>query len=1034
MEKILIVEDESIVALELKSRLTDLGYSICGIVASGNEAIRLTNEQKPNIILMDINIKGSLDGVETAEKIKGIYDIPIIFLTAFADSSTLERAKITQPYGYIIKPFEERELHTSIEIALYKHNMEKRLRDSERRLFITLKSISDAVIATDNDGKINYLNPAAESLTSFSNDEAIGKYVLDVFNINDEVIYQIADSAIKKLITDGYTDSFPGNLTILHKNGEIKIVESSASAIKDENTNIDGIVLVFRDVTEKFKAEAALLESEKKYRKVIENASEVIFTLSIDWKYSYVNSATSRITEYSKEELKEMDFLKLILPSHRNLCKFKLMRQYLSRERTTYIEFPFRSKSGRIVWFAQSNTLIIEDGKVIGYDIIARDITEKKRAENQLNERNEFIETVLKNIQTGVIVCDIKTEEIIYTNNKFVEIFGYAKEDLKSFSQLLEHAIYDDNDYRLSIKQNIFDGIKTHDNSKLKCHGIKISTSKGIKKYIECSIIPLYEQGIIIASIEDITFKKNAEEQILKLSRAVEQSPVSVIITSVEGKIEYVNPKFEDVTGYSYKEVVGENLQILSSSLTLHPEYEKLWNLIQNGNDWIGEFQNKRKNGESYWASVLISPIKDPDGKIAHFLGLEEDITERKKNELELINAKEKAEEMNRLKSVFLANMSHELRTPMVGILGFAQILKDELSDNGDIEMVDLLIKSGKRLLNTLESILEFSQLESKQVYLNLRQINISVRVGNLIKNFNDRLDEKKLKLNLNFINKTINVLADSRLIDQVLNNLIDNAIKFTPKGEISIETNEIIENNKTWGIIKISDTGIGISKEKQNIIFEDFRQASEGKTRSFEGNGLGLTVAKKIVEIMNGFITLESDLGAGSTFTIYLPASIEEKDKHTELPQLEDKKNGKNMFNIQSYDHKPEILLVEDNEMNREVVMIYLKKTCKIDYAKDGMTAVKMASQKRYSVVLMDINLGNGFSGIDAMKKIKSMNGYKNIPFVALTGYALHGDKEKLLEEGCTHYLSKPFMKQDLVDLVTGLINTGSKSSLNKN
>ncbi len=1024
MEKILIVEDESIVALELESRLCDLGYSVCGIVASGDEAIKLTKEHIPNIILMDINIKGPIDGVQTAEKIKEMYDIPIIFLTAFTDPSTLERAKITGPYGYIVKPFEERELHTSIEIAIYKHNMEKKLRDSERRLSITLKSIGDAVIATDNEGKINYMNSAAEELTSINSENANGKYVLDIFDISDKVTYETADLDIKKLINTGFSDNFPGNLTISDKNGQVKIVESSISAIKDEKSNIDGIVLVFHDVTEKFKAEAALLESEKKYRKVVENASEVIFALDSTWKYRYVNAATVRISEYSKEELRNMDFSTLILPSHRKLCKYKLLRQYLSKEKTSYFEYPFISKSGNIVWLAQSNNLIIENNQLVGFDVIARDITDKKLAEHHLNERNKFIELVLQNIQTGLIVSKIDTGEIIYTNDKLTEILGLAEVPLKNFSQFLDLGIFNEPDSKQEIEMNISEGIKLHDNSKLSFHHIKISTPAGIEKFIICSIIPLYEQAIIISSIEDITFKKRAEEQILKLSRAVEQSPAAVLITAPEGNIVYANPKCIEMTGFAYGELKRMRPCALHSSEFKPNDNHEITLAVKLGQELKGEFMAYKKTGESYWEHVIVSPIKNNNNTIINFLIIKQDITNQKRFENDLIIAKEKAEEMNRLKSVFLTNMSHELRTPMVGILGFAQILKEDLIKHEDVEMADLLIKSGKRLLNTLESILDFSQLESNQVYINSVQINVSERIDSLIQNFSDHLNEKKLKLTCKY-NRSIKVIADDRLINQVLNNIIDNAIKFTPKGEITIETIEVVENSLSWGVIKISDTGIGISKEKQKIIFEDFRQASEGRRRNFEGNGLGLTVAKKIVEMMNGYITLDSDLGKGSVFSIYLPAVIENVKDAGNLEKNNGKKPG---VDTPSVPNLPEILLVEDNEMNKEVVMIYLRKICKVDYAKDGLTAIQMTSQKKYSAVLMDINLGNGFSGVDAMKKIKDINGYYNIPFVALTGYALHGDKEKLLREGCSYYLSKPFMKKDLIDLINEIINIEKK------
>ncbi|MEJ2613916.1 MAG: PAS domain S-box protein [Ignavibacteriaceae bacterium] len=971
MAKILIVEDESIVALELESRLGDLGHAICGIVSSGPDAINITRSEKPDIILMDINIKGPVDGVETAEKIKEIVDIPIIFLTAFTDSDTLQRAEITEPYGYIVKPFEERELQTSIEIALYKHNMEKKLRANEKRLSITLSSIADAVITTDCKGIINYMNPSAVNLTNCKCSKAIGKYVLDAFYIENKETYNAADNAIKEIIANGYTNNFPSSITISFNVNELRIVESSISTIKDEKSNIDGIVLVLHDVTERSFAENALSESEKKFREVVENASEVIFGLDINWKYKYANNATLKISEYSIEELKRLNFFNLILPKYRKYCKSKLMKQYLTKEKTTFIEYPFKSKSGKIIWFAQSSTIIITDNKVTGFDIIARDITEKKTAEIQLNERNEFIELVLGNIQTGLVACKIKTNEIIYSNNKFEEILGYKKENIKFFYEILDY-IFTNKEYRENFKVKIREGIKFHDYSKLRCENLKITSFDGIPKHVACSIMPIYDQNIFLISIEDITFMKKAEEQILKLSRAVEQSPVSVIITSVEGDIEYVNPKFEEVTGYRLKEVIGKNPRILSSGLKRPKEYKKLWDTITNGNDWIGEFQNKKKSGEFYWASALISPVKDPDGKIIYFLGMQEDITERKKVEFELIRSKEKAEEMNRLKSVFLANMSHELRTPMVGILGFAQILKDQLAGTANAEMSELLIKSGKRLLTTLESILEFSQLESKQIYINNVKIDVTEKVNSLVDNFTDQLNEKELFLKCDFKCKNLSVSADDRLFSQALNYIIDNAIKFTSKGGVTIEIDKVLERNAIYGAIRISDTGIGISKEKQKVIFEDFRQASEGKSRNFEGNGLGLTVAL------------------------------------------------------------PEILLVEDNEMNKEVVKIYLKKICKVAYAKDDKTALQLSAQKKYSIVLMDINLGNGLSGTDVMKKIKAKNDYDDVPFVAITGYALNGEKEKFLDEGYSYYLSKPFMKTDLIDLVEKLLNETNKLNAN--
>lgn len=1024
MEKILIVEDEAIVALELKSRLTDLGYSVCGTVTSGSEAIKTAEEQNPSIILMDINIKGPIDGVETAEKIKNIYDIPIIFLTAFSDSGTLERAKITEPYGYIVKPFEERELHTAIEIAIYKHNMEKKLRDSERKLSITLKSIGDAVIATDNKGKINYLNPAAEFLTSCKFSEVLDKYVLDIFCIEDKITYTEADNSIRELLTNGTTKYFPPTITLSCKENKHRIMEANASAMIDNNSCITGIVLVFRDITEKFITEAALLESEKKYREVIENASDVIFGLNINWGFIYANPAAIKITGYSKEELSKLNFFNLLLPEYKTQCKFKLIKQYLSKEKTSFIEYPFKSKSGKIIWFAQNNNLMIEEDKIIGFDIIARDITEKKIAEKTLSDRNRFIETVLQNIKVGLSVHKIGSGKIIYTNSEFKDIFGYSNSELNSTGELFDLEIPDPK-IRKEIKYKILRNLLSSKTMSGRWDNINIYPPQSGKKVISISTTSLLDQNIVIATTQDITFKKAADEKILRLSYAVDQSPAAVLITNSSGKIVYANPKCQEISGYAYDEMIGMRPCAFHTPEHQPDENHDITKAVKLGKEIKGEFISYKKDGSSYWEYVIVSPMKDNKNKITNFIIIKQDVSDQKRFQNELIAAKEKAEEMNRLKSVFLANMSHELRTPMVGILGYAQILRDELTEPDKVEMSDRLIKSGNRLLTTLESILEFSQLESKQVNMNLTHINITQKINELVDYFSGYISEKKLKLNVNINNNDLCVLADEKLFSRGLKNIIDNAVKFTFKGEISIETDKVVENNITWGIIKISDTGIGISEEKQKIIFEDFRQASEGKDRSFEGNGLGLTISNKIIKMLNGYIKVESLPGEGSLFTVYLPVVGENKTKIIKPPIVTVKRETRI-----TKDHLPVILLVEDNEMNKQVIEIYLKNICSVDYAKDGETAIQLASQKKYNFVLLDINLGKGMSGVDVMKRLKKDFGYDDVPFIAITGYAMFGDKEILLEEGCSYYLSKPFMKKDLTNLVEEILNTGKKIS----
>jgi PAS domain S-box-containing protein len=252
---ILIVEDESIVAMDIKHRAEGLGYKVTDVTPSGEEALELVKVNPPDLILMDIVLKGQIDGIEAAQRIHDDFDIPVLYLTAYSDEETLKRAKITEPFGYIIKPFEDRELHSSVEIALYKHGMERKLKESEKWLSTTLESIGDAVIATDKEGNIIFMNPIARKVTGWNPDEAIGKTLLDVFKIiNEDTGIPLEDPVTKVLKKDAVIEMTDPALLIT-KEGTMLPIDDSSAPIRDENGGVIGVALVFRDITERKKAE-----------------------------------------------------------------------------------------------------------------------------------------------------------------------------------------------------------------------------------------------------------------------------------------------------------------------------------------------------------------------------------------------------------------------------------------------------------------------------------------------------------------------------------------------------------------------------------------------------------------------------------------------------------------------------------------------------------------------------------------------------------------------------------------------------------
>jgi PAS domain S-box-containing protein len=249
--KILIVEDESIVAMDIKHRAEGLGYEVTAITPSGEEALENVVSNRPDLVLMDIVLKGEMDGIEAAQKIRDAYDIPVVYLTAYSDERTLKRAKITEPFGYIIKPFEDRELHSAVEVALYKHQMESKLKESEKWLSTTLESIGDAVIATDKEGKIKFMNPVASNLTGWGPDEAIGQTLSLIFRIVHEETGAPVDDPVVKVVENDSIIDLPHPVLLINKNGSEIPIDDSSAPIKDENGGIIGVALVFRDVTQR---------------------------------------------------------------------------------------------------------------------------------------------------------------------------------------------------------------------------------------------------------------------------------------------------------------------------------------------------------------------------------------------------------------------------------------------------------------------------------------------------------------------------------------------------------------------------------------------------------------------------------------------------------------------------------------------------------------------------------------------------------------------------------------------------------------
>lgn len=636
---------------------------------------------------------------------------------------------------------------------------------------------------------------------------------------------------------------------------------------------------------------------------------------------------------------------------------------------------------------------------------ISRDITERKKFQNLIRESEKKFRALFENAYDPILLIDIKSFRILDCNPSAEKLFGKNKSQiihslLEELSPEVQHNNEKSEELINFYLNKALKGETTIFEWCFETSDKKILTEGNLYK------VDINGNSLLQLIIRDITEKRKSEEQLKMLSISINQSSSAVIITDVNGNIDYVNDTFTKLTGYSKEEVIGENPRFLKSGYTAKETYKELWEKILAGENWEGEFLNKRKDGTLYWEYARISPVKNENGVITNFIGIKDDITQLKKLLDEIKVAKAKAEETSRLKTNFLANMSHELRTPLVGILGCASMIEEDTNDPLTKELAGIINKSGQRLHETLNAILDLTRLETENLPVDLRPTNIVTVIKNSYEIFINEAKLKGLNLYLDLDEEEIFAFADANLLKSVVTHLLSNAVKYTDTGGISLRafTNE----NKV--IIKVVDTGIGIPDSYHDVIFEPFRQVSEGYNRQFEGSGLGLTLTKKYVKMMNGRIWFNSKLGEGSAFFVELNAAI--------------KNDNNNSIQSQSSSAKidlkcKQVLLVEDDPINIQTISAFIGNLVQLTAINNAEDAIEAAKNNYFDLILMDIGLNGDKSGLDVVRVIRLMPQYHSTPIVAVTAFALDSDRDRMLTSGCTHYLAKPFPRQQLIDLI---------------
>ncbi len=779
---------------------------------------------------------------------------------------------------------------------------QEKLVESEEHLKATLYSIGDGVISTDIKGCVTGMNGVAESLTGWPIAEARGKELKDVFHIVNGHTREIVENPVNKVLVIDEIVMLTNNTILIARDGSECQIADSAAPIHDKEGVMTGVVLVFRDVRNEFYMRKEIEKKNERYNQLAEQSRTFAWEVNPEGLYTYVSRTVEIVLGYKPEELVGCKYFYNLHPeAGRAEFKKEVLEVFEKKELIANFVNLVQSKEGEMLWVETNGIPMLgENGKFLGYRGSDVDINDRKKMKDELQESEEKLKEKAQGLEKTNEAMKILYRELSEKTKKVEEFQRetlMAKEQAERVFHLSPSAIYTVDRNRRILQWNkkaedltgykaeeiigkeclIFAGQPCSErcglfSGEVKIPAVsmecKIKRKDGEIRNISKNIDFLKDdKGNIIGGIEsfeDVTERKQAEQELIKLTRAVEQSPSVVVITDMEGNITYVNPKFCQLTGYTKEEALGQNPRILKSGDQPAEFYKDLWDTILRGEEWRGNFCNKKKNGEEYWESASISPIRNEKGEVTHFLAVKEDITARKQ-------AEEKAKEAMKLKSEFISVVSHELRTPLTAIKEGISIVADGVTGDINKDQRDFLSvakRNVERLARLINDVLDFQKLDSEQATLEFELCDLNMLSKDVMRTMATTAEKEKTEITLDLQEDLPMIHMDCDRITQVLTNLVSNAIKYAGGKPITIKTQQ--KNNTVK--VSIIDQGEGIKEEDFDKLFQSFSQLKKGKERKTGSTGLGLVISKRIVEGHGGKIWVESKFGKGSVFSFVLP------------------------------------------------------------------------------------------------------------------------------------------------------------------
>lgn len=890
-----------------------------------------------------------------------------------------------------------------------KKQVDEVMYQSEERIRQITTSSGIWVWEVDQNGLYTYVSESEESVLGYKPEELIGKkYFYDFFA--PETKSQLKEAALAQLNEKAGFSNFIN--TNIHKEGYEVVLETNGFPILDDEEKLLGYRGSDRDISERVRIEKTLKESEEKFKQAFEtNPDAITINRLSDGKYVSVNQGFTQIFHYQPEEVLGRTSLEIgIWRSAEDRLKFTSLVQETGKIEN--FETTLVGSNGELFACLVSSSVMDYDGAP---HILSttKDITGRKMAEEAIAAASAKLKASLDSLNDAFFISDSEGHFIEF-NDAFATFHKFRDRNecsltLTEYPDILDVRFEDGETVPLdqwAIPRALRGEKNTNQVFLMK------RKDTGEQWVGSFSFAPvLSKENLIVGAVvsaRDITAQKQMETALINSEKEfrllAESMPQIVWVTNAEGQNTYCNQQWVDYTGLSLRESAGDGWNI-----PFHPDdrksaWEAWQHAVKNNGIYSIEARLRKFDGSYRWWLIRGTPVLNEAGRIEKWFGTCTDIHQIKITEDQLIEAKIKAEESDHLKSALLSNMSHEIRTPMNAIMGFSNLLP-EANESEKGLYASIIQESSTHLLKLLDDVILLSRLQSEKTPLLLTHFSPADLVEYVYNTFQhaDLNHGLEILKKIPIDHKELIINSDENKIRQVLLCLVSNAVKYTFDGSVEIGFNWINQSIKFY----VKDTGIGISEEEQPKIFETFFRGEMANFHAIRGNGLGLSIAQKLVASLGGTITVESHPGKGSCFQFFLP--LNEIDLLTNRPSISQKMN-KDLSTTT-------ILITEDEQMNYKLLELILKnKVGHLDHANNGQEAIELASRNNYDLVLMDIKMPV-MGGLEATKILKAR--FPHLPIIAQTAFILPEERQNALNAGCDDFLPKPIDKQLLFEMI---------------